>query len=95
MSIDAGSVPRLRRGVRLQHDATRGGWIVQAPERVLVLDEIAVAVLQHCDGSADVGAIADALARRYDAPRADIESDVVEMLQDLAEKGVIEDGRAG
>jgi pyrroloquinoline quinone biosynthesis protein D len=95
MSIDAGSVPRLRRGVRLQRDAARDVWIVQAPERVLVLDEIAAAVLQRCDGNADVGAIAEALARQYDAPRAEIESDVVEMLQDLAEKGVIEDGRAG
>jgi pyrroloquinoline quinone biosynthesis protein D len=95
MSIDAQSVPRLRRGVRLQRDAARGGWIVQAPERVLVPDEIAVAVLQRCDGSADVGAIAEALARQYDAPRADVEHDIVEMLQDLAEKGVIEDGRAG
>jgi pyrroloquinoline quinone biosynthesis protein D len=95
MSIDVRSVPRLSRGVRLQRDAARGGWIVLAPERVLIPDEIAVAVLQHCDGKADVGVIADALAREYGAPRAEIEGDIVEMLQDLAEKGVIEDGRAG
>jgi pyrroloquinoline quinone biosynthesis protein D len=94
MSITPESVPRLRRGVRLQRDAARGGWIVQAPERVLVPDEIAIAVLQRCDGAASVGAIAETLAKEYGAPRQEVENDVVEMLQDLAEKGVIEDGRA-
>jgi pyrroloquinoline quinone biosynthesis protein D len=95
VSVTLDTVPRLKRGVRLQHDAARDRWVVQAPERVLMPDDIATAVLRRCDGAASVAAIAAALAAEYGAPREVVESDVREMLQDLAEKGIIEDGRAG
>ena len=94
LRVDRETVPRLRPGVRLQFNQARQQWIVQAPERVLMPDEIAVAVLQRCDGTANVAAIGDALARRYEAPPETVTSDVVEMLQDLADKGVIGDARA-
>jgi pyrroloquinoline quinone biosynthesis protein D len=87
-------VPRLARGVRLQFIEPRGQWIVQAPERVLMPDEIAVAVLQRCDGATDVAGIAAALAEAYQAPLDVVTTDVVEMLQDLADKGVVEDAGA-
>jgi pyrroloquinoline quinone biosynthesis protein D len=83
------SVPRLRRGVRLQFDQRRNAWVLLAPERVLLPDETAVAVLQRCDGKASVGAIVDDLCRAYDAERALIAQDVSALLQDLAEKGVV------
>jgi hypothetical protein len=57
-------------------------------------DDIAVSVLQRCDGQASVSTIAAGLAREYDAPAEVVESDVLEMLQDLAEKGIIDDARA-
>jgi pyrroloquinoline quinone biosynthesis protein D len=83
------SVPRLPRGVRLRFDETRKQWIVLAPERVIVPDEIALEVLQRVDGTASVGAISDALAEKYQAPRAEVGSDVVQLLQDLADKGML------
>jgi len=83
------SVPRLRRGVRLRFDERRKAWVLLAPERVLLPDETAVAVLQRCDGNASVGAIVDDLCRAYDAERALIARDVRALLQDLAEKGVV------
>jgi pyrroloquinoline quinone biosynthesis protein D len=92
--IGPATVPRLARGVRLQFSEPRAQWIVQAPERVLMPDEIAVAVLQRCDGAADVGAIAASLAKAYEAPLDVVTNDVVEMLQDLADKGVVEDAGA-
>jgi pyrroloquinoline quinone biosynthesis protein D len=92
--LDAATVPRLKAHVRLQFNAARNQWVVQAPERVLMPDDIAISVLQRCDGQATVAGIAADLAREYDAPAETVASDVLEMLQDLAEKGIIDDARA-
>ncbi len=93
-SLDATTVPRLRPHVRLQYSQARNQWVVQAPERVLMPDDIAVSVLKRCDGAASVAAIATALAHEYGAPREVVENDVIEMLRDLVEKGIIDDARA-
>lgn len=87
--IDAAATPRLARGVKLREDTVRGRWIVLAPERMFVPDEIALEVLRLVDGARSVGAIADELAARFAAPRDDILADVTEMLSDLAAKGVV------
>jgi pyrroloquinoline quinone biosynthesis protein D len=94
VQLDAGTVPRLKPHVRLQFNEARGQWIVQAPERVLMPDEIAISVLRRCDGRASIAAIAAELAREYGAPPEIVESDVIEMLQDLVEKGIVDDARA-
>ncbi|MGH6885456.1 MAG: pyrroloquinoline quinone biosynthesis peptide chaperone PqqD [Geminicoccales bacterium] len=88
--IGEGSVPRLRRGVRLRFDSTRGAWVLLAPERVLVPDEIAVEILQRCDGKATVGAIVDELSTSFEAERTLIARDVAALLQDLVAKGMVE-----
>ena len=87
--MDAAAVPSFRRGVRLREDAARGRWVVLAPERAFVPDDTALEVLKLVDGARSVREIADALAARFDAPREVIEADVVEMLRDLAERGVV------
>jgi len=92
--LDVKAVPRLKPHVRLQFNEARGQWIVQAPERVLMPDEIAISVLKRCDGTANIAVIAASLAREYDAPPETVEKDVLEMLQELAEKGIIDDARA-
>jgi pyrroloquinoline quinone biosynthesis protein D len=89
VAIVEASVPRLPRGVRLRYDETRKQWIMLAPERVLVPDEIALEVLQRVDGKVTVAAISDALASKFQAPRAEVGSDVVQLLQDLADKGML------
>ena len=83
------SVPRFPRGARLQFNQQRQQWMVQAPERVFVPDETALAVLQRINGATSIAAIIDDLARTYAAPREVIRDDVLEMLRDLAGKGVI------
>jgi pyrroloquinoline quinone biosynthesis protein D len=87
--MDAAAVPRFARGVRLREDKARGRWVVLAPERAFVPDDTALEVLKLVDGARSVREISDALAARFNAPREVIEADVVEMLRDLAERGVV------
>jgi pyrroloquinoline quinone biosynthesis protein D len=89
VTIAESSVPRLPRHIKLRFDETRQQWLLLGPERVFMPDEIALDVLQRCDGTANVALIADALAQKYQAPREDVEKDVIELLQDLADKGVL------
>lgn len=89
--IHSGSVPRLPRGTRFRFDQTRQNWVILAPERVLMPDEIAVEVLKLVDGARSVAAIADDLASRFGAARNEIEADVIAMLQDLADKALLDD----
>lgn len=93
ISVSEGSRPVLPRHARLKFDDTRQRWVILAPERVLAPDEIAVEILQLCDGARDVAAIIDALAAKYAAGRAEIGRDVVAMLQDLADKGFLTEAR--
>jgi pyrroloquinoline quinone biosynthesis protein D len=83
------SVPRLPRHAKIRFDEARRRWVLLAPERVFVPDDIAVEILRRCDGVATVAAIADALAEKFGAAREEVARDVLEMLQDLAEKGVV------
>ncbi len=88
--VAAESVPSLPRHVKLRFDKQRDCWVLLAPERVLMPDEPAMAILKRCDGAASVTAIVDEIAAEYDAPRDEIQSDVIEMLQDLCDKGFIQ-----
>ncbi len=85
VQITVQTVPRLPRHAKLRHDKERDRWVVVAPERLFVADEIALEIIRRCDG---VGAIADQLAAKYEAPREVILKDVSDMLQDHADKGV-------
>ena len=89
VGISEESVPRLPRGVKFRFDKTREKWIVLAPERVFVPDQIAVEILKRCDGEAKVAAIIDDLAATFAAPREVIAKDVIALLQDLANKGIM------
>ena len=87
--IAAGSVPRLPRHVKLRHDKARDRWLILVPERVLVPDDTAVAVLSRVDGARSVRDIANDLAQTYQAPVDVILADSVALLQDLADKGFL------
>ena len=87
--IEGKSVPRLARHVKLRFDKRRDRWVILAPERVLMPDDIAVEIVKRCDGKATVGAIVAELAAQYDAPAEVIGRDVTEVLQDLADKGFV------
>ena len=93
ISVSEASRPVLPRHAKLKFDETRKVWVILAPERVLAPDEISVEVLQLCDGVRSVEAIIDQLAEKYTAERAAIATDVIAMLQDLADKGFLTEAR--
>ena len=93
ISLSEASRPLLPRHAKLKFDATRQRWVILAPERVLAPDEIAVEVLQLCDGVRGVGAMIDQLAAKYTTERSVIAADVIAMLQDLADKGFLTEAR--
>ena len=93
ISVSEASRPILPRHARLKFDETRQVWVILAPERVLAPDEIAVEVLQLCDGVRNVTAMIDTLAEKYAADRGAIATDVIAMLQDLADKGFLTEAR--
>ena len=83
ISVSETSRPVLPRHARLKFDETRQVWVILAPERVLAPDEIAVEVLQLCDGIRSVADMVDQLAAKYAADRDLIGTDVIAMLEDL------------
>jgi pyrroloquinoline quinone biosynthesis protein D len=93
ISVSETSRPVLPRHARLKFDATRQRWVILAPERVLAPDEIAVEILQLCDGARSVAQMIDQLAAKYTAEREAIGADVIALLQDLADKGFLTEAR--
>lgn len=88
-TITEQSVPGLPAGVKLRFDKQRDQWVILAPERLFVLDAIALEIVKRCDGKASVGAIVDDLAATFSAPRETILKDVGALLQDLADKRIL------
>jgi pyrroloquinoline quinone biosynthesis protein D len=82
-------VPALARGVKLRFDKARDAWVLLAPEKVLMPDQIATAILKRCDGKAKVAEIVDDLAVTFSADRDKVAADVRAFLQDLADKGML------
>jgi len=84
------SVPHLAPHMRLRFNKAREVWTIQAPERTFVLDEIAQAIVSRCDGDVSVKTIIEGLCITFpDAQRDVIEKDVITLLQNFADKGVI------
>ena len=73
----------------MRFDKHRDKWVVLAPERVFEPDTIAVEILKRCTG-VSVGAIIDDLSSTFEAPRETIAVDVIAMLQDLTDKGIVQ-----
>jgi len=88
--ITGASTPGLPAHIKLRHDAGRGRWHVLAPERVFEPDPIAIEILRKCDGRTTVDAIAADLSKEYNAPLKEILDDTISMLQELADKGVVQ-----
>ncbi len=87
--IDGSSKLTLPKHIKMRHDAERGRWIILAPERLFDPDEIAVEVLKLCDGKHSVKDIVIRLANEYNAPEDEITGDIIAMLQELSDKGVV------
>jgi pyrroloquinoline quinone biosynthesis protein D len=88
-ALSPGGRPKLQSFVRLQYDETRERWVLQAPERVLVLDETSKDIVVLCDGKRSISDIVERFVAVYDAPKDVISHDVNAMLQVLRDKGVL------
>ncbi len=84
---------RLPRHARLRFDDARGIWVILVPERVLVPDDTSVEIIKMLDGKKTVADVVGELVEKYAADRAQISTDVIAMLQDLADKGFLDEVR--
>ena len=83
-------IPKLPRHAKLRFDKARNKWIINAPERVFELDDIASEVIQLVDGESSINSIINKLLEKFSgAPREVIAKDVLAMLQPLADKRFI------
>ncbi|HEY0212878.1 MAG TPA: pyrroloquinoline quinone biosynthesis peptide chaperone PqqD [Paenirhodobacter sp.] len=89
IALNETHVITLKRAARLRFDKARSIHTLLAPERVVVLNETSVMILEALDGR-PLGQIIDAFAAKFAAPRALIATDVVTMLQDFTDKGYLE-----
>ena len=91
LKINESIIPRFPKHVRFRFNKARKEWVILAPERLVKLDPIAVEILQLVDGERSVKNIAIELSNKFKAPRETIITDVIEMLQNLSDKGFIEE----
>ena len=91
LKINESIKPKFPKHVRFRFNKARKEWVILAPERLVKLDPIAVEILQLVDGDKEVKDIAKELAKKFNAPEETILADVIEMLQDLSDKGFIEE----
>lgn len=86
---DSSVIPAFRRGVKFRFDAVRDAWVLLAPEKLFMPDQIGVEILKLVDGSRSIDAIVNDLAARFNAPRDVIATDVITALDDLAQRGAV------
>jgi pyrroloquinoline quinone biosynthesis protein D len=90
LNLKENDIPKLPRHAKLRYDEARKKWIINAPERVFELDEIAAEVMQLVDGESSIISIVDILVKKFEGASKDVvKKDVLSMLQPLAEKGFI------
>jgi pyrroloquinoline quinone biosynthesis protein D len=81
--------PRLATGARLRYDEVREEHVLLVPEGAVRLNATAAEVLELCDGERSLDDIVGALSTRYDG--ADLGADVRELLDALAQQGLVVD----
>jgi coenzyme PQQ biosynthesis protein PqqD len=84
--------PRLATGARLRYDEVREEHLLLIPEGAVKLNASAAEVLELCDGERSLDDIVAELADRYDG--ADLRKDVQELLDAMAQKGLVIDAAA-
>ncbi|UMM09480.1 pyrroloquinoline quinone biosynthesis peptide chaperone PqqD [Gluconobacter frateurii] len=89
MSVTEDTVLSFARGHRLQQDRIRDLWLVQAPEKAFIIEGAAPHILGLVDGERTVSSIIEMLTGQFSAPREVISADVLALLSDLTEKGVL------
>ncbi len=81
--------PRLVTGARLRWDEVREEHVLLIPEGAVRLNPTAAEVLELCDGDRSFDDIVGALSSRYAG--ADVRDDVRELLDAMAQRGLVVD----
>ena len=82
--------PRLASKARLRYDRKGERYMLLYPEKGLVLNDTAVAIVKLCTGEHTVTGIIDALVAAYaDKPREAIEGEVLGFLGAMADRGLV------
>jgi pyrroloquinoline quinone biosynthesis protein D len=86
VSMEMNSIPMVVRGCRLHPTQD----VLLMPEGTLELNGPSRDVLARVDGIRDVAAIVRELLHEYEgAPEAEVRTDVLALLQDLKQRGVL------
>ncbi len=91
--ITPDSRPAFARYARLHEDRARSRTVILAPERAYELDPIGLIVLRAINGETRLGDLCAKLAAQYSAPLDIIARDVTGLLQGLADKRLLRDGK--
>ena len=89
MTVATITKPKLPEGVRLRWDGVRDRHVLLYPEGAISLNPTAVSVLELCDGVRTVDDIATELSAKYNG--ADIRTDVENLVEAIAARGLIVD----
>jgi pyrroloquinoline quinone biosynthesis protein D len=81
--------PRLVTGARLRYDEVREEHVLLVPEGAVRLNPTAAEVLGLCDGERSLDDIVGALSARYEG--ADLGADVRELVDAMAQRGLVVD----
>jgi pyrroloquinoline quinone biosynthesis protein D len=84
--------PRLVTGARLRYDKVREEHLLLIPEGAVRLNSTAAEVLELCDGERSLDDIVGALSARYEG--ADVRGDVLELVDAMAQRGLVIDAGA-
>ena len=87
--IAGGSRVRLAPKARLQRDRVSGKQFLLYPERGLELSDSAARIVALCAGDRTVAAIVDELAAASGEPRERIETEVIDFLRALDDRGLL------
>ena len=88
--LPAGARPRIAARARLQTDKVTGKPVLLYPEGALVLNPTGHAIVSLCTGQATVQQMADDLAARYRVAPEEILPQVVEYLERLRARNLLE-----
>lgn len=87
--MDPSDIPRLASHVRAGKDRFSGELLLLAPEKAIMLNSTAQAVLGLCDGVHTLESLVMELATRYDTKPDALYADVMELVTDLIQKGLV------
>ena len=84
------SRPTLTPKTRLRYDRQRDAFVLLWPERGLLLNRSAGAILERCRGQETLSGIVNDLSRQYPhTRRQSIEADVQRLIADLSHRGLL------